>query len=891
MIAKATRAGSILLACLTLFFSAPGFTPLAHAQTYYIQSQNSVPFPYDPYGGAEPITTLDAANQIYRVNDNTNDWYLLTTAMQLDAMTANGTMSADSIDPTGGTNDGGGGTYTNTYNANFQPLVFGSNDLWVEITNADIINQQASLIVHGTIPGDHYQLLSTNVLSSDGQSWTLGQLFDGTGSTNQTAINAFISTNSQMFFRAHHTNAGVYVAQGLNAIEPNSGTGDPGQIGNFTIYSYYNLDGELAVHYKLSGTAQSGIDYSNVSGVVTLSPDNLSTNIQIVPLQDNIIEGAETVTLTIQQTNDYLIDPNNSSATILVEDSSTLVSVFQYAPNAIEPDGPPGIAAQVGTFQFNRTDERAQYPEMAVFYTVSGTASNGVDYVTLTNSLVFPEGQGTVYLDVTPLADSILEGTETATVTLVPTNTYVVDTNNFTQTVNISDSSTTVSIFFNQDAIETNSAAGVGQAGIFDISRSDTRGDYPPLTVNYQITGTASNGVDYQTLSGTVTFADGASDTNIFVQTLPDNLIEGDETVTLTLLPNGSAYYISGDNSNATLTIHDTVYFLTVTNLSSPISVDYDTLSNSMIVSYDYDGGSPTFARIYTNITVSGGQPVTNTVFTNWSNIGGLPDEVYLTIPRMPLGTLTNSGGFTNDDMFFGSDTGIGWLSADTTRSNLDWCILTNSVATNQLHLRGGICTDQTGTFSNHIICVTTDGDTLSEKGVWSVDSKAHPTLLAQIFTEHLEGVTTLTNVITQWGPWAGKIITGDESHLDPDSGQPDPLIYTISTNGTVSAYPTIALFTNGIFPEDFDVIPANQSLYITAFNNNSIMELPPSYFTNNVGDLLITDAGEHAPAGLYIVHWNASGSNFVTTSIPIPDSVGGHIEGVTFAPMQIPGH
>jgi hypothetical protein len=479
------------------------------------------------------------------------------------------------------------------------------------------------------------------------------------------------------------------------------------------------------------------------------------------------------------------------------------------------------------------------------------------------------------------------------TVTLVPTNSYFInsDTNYDSQTVQIFDTSTTVTISQGPDAIETNSALGVGQDGYFLVSRSDDRGDLRPLTVNLKISGTASNGVDYQTLPNTITFADGESSTNIFVKTLQDILIEGDETVIVTLVTNGNSYFL-GAPSNATNTIHDSVTFLTaVTNLSSPIGLDYLTLSNSLIVSYNYDGGSPTFARIYTNIVVSGGVPVTNTVVTNWSGIGGLPDEVYLTTARLPVGTLTNSAGFTNGDLFFGSDTGIGWLSAGATRSNLDWCILTNGVATNELTLRGGICMDQTGTFSNHIIAVTTEGDEQSPKGVWRVDSKGRPTLLAQILAYHLEGVTTLTNDVQKWGPWAGKIIAGDESNLATNTFAADPLIYTISTNGNVASYETMAFISNGFYPEDFDVIPPNQNYYFTAFDRNSIMEIPASFFTNHVGDLLISDAGEKAPIGLYIVHWNAQGSNFVTTSIPIPDFVGGHLEGGTFAPLQLPSH
>jgi hypothetical protein len=265
------------------------------------------------------------------------------------------------------------------------------------------------------------------------------------------------------------------------------------------------------------------------------------------------------------------------------------------------------------------------------------------------------------------------------------------------------------------------------------------------------------------------------------------------------------------------------------------------------------------------------------------SGIGGLPDEVYFTTARIPVGTLTNSAGFTNGDVFFGSSTGIGWLSADSTRSNLDWCILTNSVVTNGVTLRGGICMDQTGTFSNHIVAVASDSlGTLGPKGIWTVDAHGRPTLLAQITTAHLEGVTTLTNDVQKWGPWAGKIITGDEDEHN---------IYTVAADGTITTNDTAALISGGIFPESFTVIPPNQSLYLAAYGNDSLMELPASALTNYIGDMLISQAGEGMSPGLFILRWDNQSSNFVTFSIPIPSAVGPQIEDIKFAPIQLPGH
>ncbi len=75
------------------------------------------------------------------------------------------------------------------------------------------------------------------------------------------------------------------------------------------------------------------------------------------------------------------------------------------------------------------------------------------------------------------------------------------------------------------------------------------------LNVPYQITGTATNGTDLTTLSGTATFAPGAQTTSIFVQALADSLAEGMENVIVTLQP-GAGYSV-GPVSSATARILD----------------------------------------------------------------------------------------------------------------------------------------------------------------------------------------------------------------------------------------------------------------------------------------------------------------------------------------------
>jgi hypothetical protein len=136
----------------------------------------------------------------------------------------------------------------------------------------------------------------------------------------------------------------------------------------------------------------------------------------------------------------------------------------------------------------------------------------------------------------------------------------------------------------------------------------------PAVTVNYTISGSATNGVDYVTLPGSVTLAADASATNITVTPIPDNLPEGDRTVTLTLLP--SANYSLTTVSNATAVIHDRpidawrLNSFTAAELADPsisgdlADPDHDGLSNLMDYALGLPPKGPTAAnRPYGSIT------------------------------------------------------------------------------------------------------------------------------------------------------------------------------------------------------------------------------------------------------------------------------------------------
>lgn len=89
--------------------------------------------------------------------------------------------------------------------------------------------------------------------------------------------------------------------------------------------------------------------------------------------------------------------------------------------------------------------------------------------------------------------------------------------------------------------------------GSFTVSR--TGGTETALTANYTISGTASNGGDYVSLPTTVIIPSGSSTATVTVAPTDDSLVEGNETVIVTLAAN--AAYTIGAPRSATVTITD----------------------------------------------------------------------------------------------------------------------------------------------------------------------------------------------------------------------------------------------------------------------------------------------------------------------------------------------
>ena len=132
-----------------------------------------------------------------------------------------------------------------------------------------------------------------------------------------------------------------------------------------------------------------------------------------------------------------------------------------------------------------------------------------------------------------------------------------------------------------------------------------------PLTVNYDITGTATRGTDYGNIATSVTFAANSSTAQVIVNPTPDTTVEPNETVALTLVSN-AAYTIGTTGAvTGTITNDDTATPNNVTlalnysgiSESSPTNFTYTftrtgNLTNSLVVNFNVSGDA-TFSTDY----------------------------------------------------------------------------------------------------------------------------------------------------------------------------------------------------------------------------------------------------------------------------------------------------
>jgi len=417
-----------------------------------------------------------------------------------------------------------------------------------------------------------------------------------------------------------------------------------------------------SVHYATAnrgvgaGYATAGADYTATSGTASM------TN-----------SGCRCATVNVSILGDLI---NEGTETFIVKLSSPVggtIARAQGVGTIYDNEGPPSIVVtdvsgleSSGTLSFSVLLTNANGTSVSVDYaTADGTAIAGSDYTATSGTLTFTPGQTSKPVPVTIVNDALAEDDETFTLNL----------SNATGGIAIADPSGTATIQ-NDDPDPTVSVANAsvleGDTGTTTLSLPVTLSGPAGHEIDVDYTtsdGTATAGNDYLAKSGTLVFAPGETTKLIEVTVNGDILVEGDETVTVTLSAPFNAdlgtsvatgTIMNDDNIGPKLIVADanvlegnsgtTPLTFTVSMVpasASNVTVDYTTSDGTATAGSDYTGASGT-------LTIAAGQTSGTIAASVIGDKTYEPNETLTLTLSNPVGativTGTAVGTILNDD-------------------------------------------------------------------------------------------------------------------------------------------------------------------------------------------------------------------------------------------------
>ncbi|MCG9886032.1 MAG: S8 family serine peptidase [Cyanobacteria bacterium] len=339
--------------------------------------------------------------------------------------------------------------------------------------------------------------------------------------------------------------------------------------GEFTVTRTGSTSHPLSINYEFrdgihwsAPAATSGKDFVGLPGQITIPAGSSSIKVPIVPIDDDEPEWTETVNLRLTSANGYEVGSASMATVSIFDNELPRIQLL----TEWEAGGPATVerpwhtanyiseAGNTGRYMFRRLgDVRSN---MVVNYTMSGTATSGVDYEYLPGSITIRAGDFDRSIIIKAIDDDEIEGEETAILTIDPSLTYNVlpGWGSHPTVIWDNDDKPSVSI-----AAITPTISEYGEIGKFRFTRTGDTSQ--PLTVHFwerEWWLRAIPGKDYEHIPGTVTTGtanhiDGsvvipAGDSSVDIDIIPidDNEVEPTELVRL-LLRSSPDYAIVGD--------------------------------------------------------------------------------------------------------------------------------------------------------------------------------------------------------------------------------------------------------------------------------------------------------------------------------------------------------
>lgn len=405
-----------------------------------------------------------------------------------------------------------------------------------------------------------------------------------------------------------------------------------------------------------NGTATQPADYTSTTVTVSF-PAGSSTQTMSVPVVGDLLnEANDTFFVNLTLPTNVTIADNQGIGTIIDDDPLPSISIADASRN----EGNSGTANLTFTLTLSPVSGRSVTVNWA---TADGTATAPADYTASSGTVTFAAGQTSRTFTVPVVGDLLDEYNETLLVNLsTPTDATIADG----QAVGTIVDNDPPPSFGVNDVTVSEGDTGTGTA-TFVVSLSATSAK--PISVDYATTdGTATRPDDYQSASGTLSFAPGDVSAVVDVTIESDLLNEFDETFTLDL-SNAVNSTIADGQGIGTITDDDPAPVVSIADLTTPEG-DAGITTASLLVTLSAPSGKPVtvdvatadvtavdgsdYAGLSTTVSFAQGETTKTVDVAVSGDVAYENDETFGVTLSNPVNVLMSSGAATvtivNDD-------------------------------------------------------------------------------------------------------------------------------------------------------------------------------------------------------------------------------------------------
>jgi von Willebrand factor type D domain/RTX calcium-binding nonapeptide repeat (4 copies)/Calx-beta domain len=341
--------------------------------------------------------------------------------------------------------------------------------------------------------------------------------------------------------------------------EGNQGSGKA----TFTVNLSTVADSDVIIAYEVdlirSATAEKNLNPASASGQIIIPAGQTSGKIDVDILDDTDVGGDRQVYLNLQlasvDSGESFVEGSFDTvvAINIEDDESEIVPVFLASSSDViegDPNRPSSLVISLERIGNTKVTDVLEY-QIAPTGSKPATAGDLIDGFN-SGLVTFLPGETENFIEIPISPNSNIDGDKSFNVNLKSLSGSSVVFSQPLEFTILDDDAPTVVLSVTATtptATETQSVPGVFRVTSNTVANT-------PLTFGYTLSGTAVNGSDFDALLGTATIAAGQSFVDISVTPADDTLVEGSETVSLTL-DTGAGYTINPLSPSATVTIID----------------------------------------------------------------------------------------------------------------------------------------------------------------------------------------------------------------------------------------------------------------------------------------------------------------------------------------------